>query len=164
MSWNSLVNSGITSLKWMVRARDLFNLLLPGFSGNSYSGISWSRDNWGLAHDPGFYPCILHFDIKETTFNFGYFTTISGHFFANYINIFHKTEVQTFILRSLVSLNLNWIKSYYIILVKKKFHAWKCVISGLFRRSDFWHLLRKPALIFSKLLFFQNSFGLSLKT
>jgi hypothetical protein len=34
---------------------------------------------------------ILQFDIKETTFNFGYFTTISGHFFANYINIFHKT-------------------------------------------------------------------------
>ena len=27
---------------------------------------------------------------KETTFAFGYFKTISGHFFANYIFIFHK--------------------------------------------------------------------------
>ena len=27
---------------------------------------------------------------KETTFAFGQFTTISGHFFANYINIFHN--------------------------------------------------------------------------
>ena len=28
---------------------------------------------------------------KETTFAFGQFKTISGHFFANFINIFHKT-------------------------------------------------------------------------
>ena len=48
----------------------------------------------------------------------GYFFTILGHFFANYMIIFHKTEVQTVILRCLVCLNLNWIKSYDIILVK----------------------------------------------
>jgi len=35
--------------------------------------------------------------------------------------IFHETEVQMVILRCLVSLNLNWIKSYKIILVKKDF-------------------------------------------
>jgi hypothetical protein len=29
----------------------------------------------------------------------GHFTTISGHFFANYMKIFHKTKVQTVILR-----------------------------------------------------------------
>ena len=29
----------------------------------------------------------------------GHFTTISGHFFANYITIDHKTEIQTIILR-----------------------------------------------------------------
>ena len=28
---------------------------------------------------------------KETTFWVGHFTTISGHFISNYINIFHKT-------------------------------------------------------------------------
>ena len=38
--------------------------------------------------------------------------TISGHFFANYINIFHKTEFQTVILRCLMGLNLIWYKSY----------------------------------------------------
>ena len=44
-----------------------------------------------------------------------------GHFFAIFMIIFHETEVQMVILRCLVSLNLNWIKSYYIILVKKQF-------------------------------------------
>jgi hypothetical protein len=39
-------------------------------------------------------------------------TTISGHFFAICIFIFHKTEVQTVILRCLTGLNLNWFKSY----------------------------------------------------
>ena len=53
-------------------------------------------------------------EIKETTFQVGHFTTISGHSIANYINIFHKTEVLTVILRCLMSLNLNWIKSYDI--------------------------------------------------
>ena len=44
-----------------------------------------------------------------------------GHLFANFMNIFHETEVQTVILRCLVSLDLNWIKSYCLIIVKKKF-------------------------------------------
>ena len=47
--------------------------------------------------------------------------TVFGQFFANFMNIFHKTEVKTVILRCLVSLNLNWIKSYYTMLVKKIF-------------------------------------------
>ena len=51
---------------------------------------------------------------KETTLRVGHFTTISGHFSANYINIFHKTGVQRNILRCLTCLNLNWIKSYDI--------------------------------------------------
>ena len=72
-------------------------------------------------------------------------------FFANYMNIFHKTEIQ-----------FNWIKSNDMITVKVLFfHAWKCIISGLVCRSDFWHLLRKSALIFSKWLFSLNSFRIS---
>ena len=51
---------------------------------------------------------------KETTFWVGHFTTISGHFFSNYIYIFHKIEVLKIILRCLTCLNLNWIKSYHI--------------------------------------------------
>ena len=42
----------------------------------------------------------------------GHFTTISGHFFVNHMVIFHKTESQTVILRCLMSLNLNWYRSY----------------------------------------------------
>ena len=37
---------------------------------------------------------------------------MSGHSFANYMFIFHKTEIQTVLLRCLWSLNLNWYKSY----------------------------------------------------
>ena len=57
-------------------------------------------------------------EIKETTFWDGHFRTLSGHSVANYICIFHKTEVLTVILMCLLSLNLNWIKSYDIILVE----------------------------------------------
>ena len=35
-------------------------------------------------------------------------------FLANYINIFHKTELQTIILMCLTCVNLIWIKSYNI--------------------------------------------------
>ena len=35
---------------------------------------------------------------KMTTYEFGYFITIFGHFFANYIYISHKTEVLMVIL------------------------------------------------------------------
>ena len=56
----------------------------------------------------------------------GYFTTISGHFFANYMNIFHKTEIQMVISGCLVCLNPNWIKSNDIISAKIFFfHALK---------------------------------------
>ena len=53
----------------------------------------------------------------------GHFTTIYGHFSANCNNVFHKAEVQTVILRCLVYLYLNWIKSYDIILVKNSFFS-----------------------------------------
>ena len=39
-------------------------------------------------------------------------TTIPGHFFAICVYIFHKTEVLLFILRCLMGLNLDWVKSY----------------------------------------------------
>ena len=41
-----------------------------------------------------------------------HFMTISSRFFANYFDIFHKTEVQTVILKWWTGLNLNWLKSY----------------------------------------------------
>ena len=51
---------------------------------------------------------------KQTNLWVGQFTTLSGHFLANCINIFHKIELQTIILMCLTCLNLIWIKSYDI--------------------------------------------------
>ena len=115
-----------------------------------------------------FISCFLQFCEKNTEnlwFINGHLGIISGQFLANYMKIFHKKEILTVILRCLVGLNLNWIKSYDIILVEMIFyHAWKCIILWLVCQSEFWHLLKKLALIFSKWLFFQDSFGLSWNT
>ena len=46
------------------------------------------------------------------------FMTIFGHFFANYMKIFHKTEIQTVISRCIVCPNPNWIKSNDMITVR----------------------------------------------
>ena len=59
--------------------------------------------------------------------------TISGHFFAIYMKIFHKTEIQTAILRCLVCLNPNWIKSNDIISVK--IFIFSCLNMHHFRAS-----------------------------
>ena len=67
----------------------------------------------------------------------GHLGTISGHFLANYMKIFHKKEVQTVILRCLVCLNLNWIKDYDIILVKKKFMPENALFQGYFAEVSF---------------------------
>ena len=40
------------------------------------------------------------------------FTTISSQISAIYINISHKTEIQTVILRCWIVLYINWLKSY----------------------------------------------------
>ena len=75
--------------------------------------------------------CVFQFwkkKIENLSFKNGHFTPISGHFFGTYISIFHKTEIQTVILRCLVCKNCSWIKSYNTMLVKIFFfHAWKCI-------------------------------------
>ena len=79
----------------------------------------------------------------------GHFMTISGHFSTSYIDIFHKNDVQTVILRCLVCLNLNWIQSYNMILVKNLFFS--CLKIYHFRAilpKCFLTPVRKPALIF----------------
>ena len=40
------------------------------------------------------------------------FTTISSHFFTIYIYVFHKTEIDTVILRCWMGLHLTWFKIY----------------------------------------------------
>ena len=53
----------------------------------------------------------VRWTLKKSQLINGHFTTKSGHFFANHMVIFHKTEIQTVILRWLMSLDLNWYKS-----------------------------------------------------
>ena len=59
-----------------------------------------------------FMPHIDYCTKKETTLRVCHFTILYGHFSAKYINIVHKTGVQTNILGCLTCLNINWIKSY----------------------------------------------------
>ena len=40
----------------------------------------------------------MHIDIDATTVSVAHFTTTSGHFFGNHINIFHKNQLLTVIL------------------------------------------------------------------
>ena len=56
----------------------------------------------------------------------GRFKITSGNFFGNYMNIFHKTKVQTVILRCKIGLNLNWLK-------RMTGKVWKtqCIMSGV---------------------------------
>ena len=62
------------------------------------------------------YHCVSkkkHKDLFETKLKkCAYLKPISSHFFANYMIVFHKTEVQKIILRCLMGLNSNWFNSY----------------------------------------------------
>ena len=48
-----------------------------------------------------------------------YFTTISGHFFANHINTFYKTEVQTVILNEIIAPDFQKVGSISQIRTEK---------------------------------------------
>ena len=80
---------------------------------------------------------------ENLSFKNGHYSTICGHFFGTYIEIFHNTEIQTVILRYLVCLNLNWIKSNNTILAKVLIFS--CLEIHYFRAG-----LPKSVLTFSK--------------
>ena len=78
-------------------------------------------------------------------------------FLGIYIDIICRTEIQTVISRFLVCLNLNWINIYFDIIGQKHFFSClKCINLGVKYRSKFLNLWRKPAVIFSIILFYQN--------
>ena len=56
--------------------------------------------------------CILKTERKWMLLLNNYYTTVSGHFFAICMFIFHKPEVQMVILICSTSLNFIWFKSY----------------------------------------------------
>ena len=79
--------------------------------------IMWTKSYHKIAKN--FDDCVFWFWKKKNRkykFQNGHFWPFVVFFFGNYIVIFHKTEIQTVILRCSVCLNLNWIKSYDIII------------------------------------------------
>ena len=97
--------------------------------------LSKSQLNQKLRYKIQIFPIQFFFNFvrkKTESLRFinGSFMTISGHFSANCIKIFHKTEVQTIILRYLVSLNLNWISSNTIL---AKILIFSCLETHYFR-------------------------------
>ena len=80
-----------------------------------YSDISWMEKC--VIHSANWYVyevLKLCFETKMTKIWNGHFTSISDHFFANYISSFHKTKVLTVIFKGPTCKNLNWIKSHDI--------------------------------------------------
>ena len=75
---------------------------LQEFSPNQPSKDPKFSDTWGKVYS----------DSKQMTITNAPFTTISGHFSANCMFIFHKNEVQTVILMCLTGLKSNWFKGY----------------------------------------------------
>ena len=73
-------------------------------------------------------PTIDYCTKKETTLRVSHFTILYGHFSAKYINIVHKTGVQTN-MGCLTCLNINWIKSYDLkhifFFISLGFQFWK---------------------------------------
>ena len=76
---------------------------------------------------------ILVFVAEKLCLINSHFTRVSGHFFSNYINVLHKTDIQT---RCVMCLNLNWIKRHNIG-CNIFLHAWKCIILGQVRDIEF---------------------------
>ena len=48
----------------------------------------------------------------------GHFKTTSGHFLANYTNIFHKTELHTYLAPKNDRLNLSLVKDIHVVAKK----------------------------------------------
>ena len=84
----------------------------------------------------------------------GHFRTISGHFFANNMSIFHKTEVQTVILRCLTGLNCNWFKSYGLRCSRRlqasSVNFWKMSSDKWPLYDHIWPFFRNYMIIFDK--------------
>ena len=53
----------------------------------------------------------------------GHFKTTSGHFLANYMNIYHKTEIQSCLAPKNDRLNHNFVKHIHVA-AKKNDQKW----------------------------------------
>ena len=92
-----------------------FGMTIKQQTGNQYNDTRNTKNNVVVKQEIKIQKINLNAIVicvkKQTKLWVGRFMTISGHFLANYINIFHKIELQTIILMCLTCLNLIWIKS-----------------------------------------------------
>ena len=115
------VNDNI-HFRWKVRTFvvtefvNLMNTTLIWQALRKFQSLSKFLRTSNMIKYKGFFATLakLWSEMNETTLGVGHFKTVSGHFFASYINIFHKTEVLTVILVCPIYINHNWIKSYDI--------------------------------------------------
>ena len=101
---------------------------------------SLHRDwNWGLDtpgyHKPSIVQCYIKSDRKWMLLLNNCYKIVSGHFFAICIFIFHKTEVQTVILRCLTGLNPNLEK-----VQKFKSYGLRCSRRPSASSVNFWKI------------------------
>ena len=103
----------------------LHEYLLQNLGADShFEGLNVSKSQWdqNLWHKTQFFWQVCSSILEEKNWKFKIqkwpFSPISGHFFGTYVSIFHKTEIQTVILRCLVCKNSSWIKRYITMLVK----------------------------------------------
>ena len=93
-------------------------LLLPAPTAHCTTFAAWALclNIWVMKFSflkPSLFRYMIHKDLFETKLKkCAYLKPISSHFFANYMIVFHKTEVQKIILRCLMGLNSNWFNSY----------------------------------------------------
>ena len=94
-------------------------------------GSFWQRIFWLRYHR--LFLAHLEPDAQNLRLINSRFLTFSSHFSANYTSIFHKTEVQTVILRCWTGLNPNWFKSYD---TKRKYFSF-CIFRFCKKNSSF---------------------------
>ena len=98
------------------------------------------KNEWVIVLDINIVWCVKNRNYLRV----GYFITLWGPFFANYINIFQKIELPMIILMCLTCLNLIWIRSFDIFFhflffsnfVKKNY--WKFMTHRWSPWDHFW--------------------------
>ena len=108
-----LITFDLTNLLWK-KLQNRKNQVLTKSTFCFISPVLINLQTWTISHFKG------HFIINDSFLYHGWVSVASGAARDKNVSlltfetpsIFHKTEIQTIILRCLVCLNLNWIKRY----------------------------------------------------
>ena len=104
-----LVNPTVLEIFWQDLYRKALVLVNPTVVEIFWQDLSKSYKSLDFGKS---YSSKVWCSLFRSSYSYGHVKPISGHFFTNHINIFHKTEVQTVILSCSTYLNFNFIKRY----------------------------------------------------